>query len=222
MKDLKQKNIIVIVAIIILILFIGIFIIITQSNKPILYRYNIEDIDYMATNPGTKIYKVEYNTKPSGILTHVSVQLFLNDDGSCSDSSSYENETGYTSVQVESNCKYILDGDKVSIKIDSMKQIYVPSSSFRRLGYKEDTSYEYNISFDGEFSEKGKFLTIGNLPYKESGYLIFLEKGINYILVNPTDNKLYKLDGTPAFNSDSEYVSKNSLNLSNYKIIDGE
>jgi hypothetical protein len=101
-----------------------------------------------------------------------------------------------------------------------MKMIYIPSDMAEMYGYKEETTYENDIKIDGTLSDNGKYLTIGNLQYFHSSYLQYLNEGITQILIDPKTNREYKIDGTPAGNSDLEYVRENRINTSKYKIID--
>lgn len=187
------------------------------GNKEILYSYNIQNLDYNEVTP--KIYKIEYKGKVDNVDNQLSISLELKEDGTCNYYSTQENYQGTTTTTIKSNSSYSINENKLSVEIGSLMQIYEPSSEYIKMGYEAETTYENNINFVGELSEKGKFLTIGKLKYSNIEYLTYLEKGMERVLINPTTNDKYKINGEPAFNSYSEYINENKLDLSKYQII---
>lgn len=187
----------------------------------VLYKYNIDDINYNEDN--YKAYSIEYRGKVDDILTDFKNRFEFRDNGDCQYYGSYEDIWGHTALSVDSNCEYEIVNNKITIKIESLKQIYSPSNYAKNNGYyNQDISYEYDIVNEGELSETGKIMKMGKLDYHHVSYLHFLGLPADEILIDSKSGKQYLTDGTPAGNRSPEYIKNNSLNLSKCTIINSK
>lgn len=185
------------------------------DNKPILYRYNIEDYDY--TIQDVSIYKIEYTGKINGIEydNKVIINLYAYDN-SCFYSGSATNSSGGNYI-TSTSCTFTIDGDKVSIKSKN-QNLYEPSDELKKYGYKTQKNFE-DLDISGVLSEKGKYLTIEDNKYTNASYDTFIHNNILFFLIDPSNNDVYKLNGLPLF-AEEEYAKENKLDLSKYNIID--
>lgn len=227
-NNFSNGNILYIVLFIIAIIGIsnslGLFGSVSTENKmksTVLYKYNIDDINY--NEDKYKAYSIEYRGKVDDILTDIKNRFEFRDNGDCQYYGSYEDIWGHTALSVDSNCEYEIVNNKITIKIESLKQIYSPSNYAKNNGYyNQDISYEYDIVNEGELSETGKIMKMGKLDYHHVSYLHFLGLPADEILIDSKSGKQYLTDGTPAGNRSPEYIKNNSLNLSKCTIINSK
>lgn len=183
-----------------------------------LHRYNINEINYGEKE--YKAYSVSYNTTDGNTTTKVTSRFEFMKNGSCYYYGNYSNGYGSTSIQVDSNCRYTIKDDKISITIDSLKHIYNPSSTGLSLGYRAETSYEKDYAVEAEFTEKGKFMMMGELKYRHVAYLHYVGEDVETILIDPVTKIEYKDNGIPVNTTDPDYIRENSIDVSKYTIID--
>ena len=223
-KANKSKYIIIISVILAVIAIIILIVFLTsnsdgkeEKDKLILYRYNIQDFDYnLETN---LMYEIEYTGKTNdGEYDNKVILHLYRDDNSCYYNGSAKN--AYSGNYISSkSCTFNIEGNKVSIKA-KVQNLYVPFEELEKLGYKSKTTEE-DLEVSGVFSERHKYLTIGNLKYVNSSYEYLLSNNIMTILFDPKTKNAYTTDGLPAYNTEEEYVETHKIDLSKYKIIEG-
>lgn len=196
-------------------LFILFLILLTgcQSNKSILYKYKIDDVDYNKLT--TKIYEMNYGGSTYGVVIHAKITLTLNKDKTCL-------HTGYvvigedSSSVVSNSCTYEIEDKTITI--------------YDEIENKSDNTVDKNVLV-GRITENGKNIEMerksenyymnyygfnqnSQLLYYNKHFEQYLKDKVNEVLIDTTNNVDYDLNGKSILNKND------SIDLKDYQIID--
>lgn len=176
----------------------------SADNVKKLYKYNIEDLDYSIFK--TKFYEIHYHGGSGDSYFEGEGTYILNKDGTCF--TTQKRSIGlygadYTTLN-STECSYKINdnGFSVNMKVHSITHYN---------GFDDSKDEEINVN--GDFSDNYKYLQIGDLKFSSAHYNTYLEKNMEYVLIDPITTTDYTLDGISLGNSE------NSIDVSKYKII---
>ena len=176
----------------------------SDDNAKKLYKYNIEDLDYSIFK--TKFYEIHYHGGSGDSYFEGEGTYILKEDGTCF--TTQKRSLGlygadYT-VLNSTECFYEINDNRFSVnmKIHSITHYN---------GFDDSKDEEINVN--GDFSDNYKYLQIGDLKFSSEHYNTYLEKNMEYVLIDPITTTDYTLDGISLGNSE------NSIDVSKYKII---
>lgn len=172
-----------------------------DSEKSILYKYDIENMDYSMFK--TKFYEIHYTGNSYGSSVSGESYYTLNEDGTCSYTHTLKGSSSST-VQNSVECSYSIDGENFTVNMVVEKVVTdgsVPNS-------------RDSLNVTGEFSDNFKYLKIGKLQYSSMHYNTYLEEYMTEVLIDPETKRDYTLGGTSLGNSED------SIDVSKYKIVD--
>lgn len=160
------------------------------EKKGVLYKYNVEDFDFMQLE--TKSYNVNYTGKVNGIPIKARSMFILNKDGSCSQNGSSESDYDITTI-LSKSCSYTINDNVITIN-STVENAYFSKTPDVRPEKKEEV-----LNITGEFLDNGRTLQIGKLNYSSVDYEHCWKKYIQEILFDPTTKRIHKLDGSYLF-----------------------
>lgn len=176
----------------------------SDDNAKKLYKYNIEDLDYSIFK--TKFYEIHYHGGSGDSYFEGEGTYILKEDGTCF--TTQKRSIGlygadYTALN-STECFYEINDNRFSVnmKIHSITHYN---------GFDDSKDEEINVN--GDFSDNYKYLQIGDLKFSSEHYNTYLEKNMEYVLIDPITTTDYTLDGISLGNSE------NSIDVSKYKII---
>lgn len=173
-----------------------------NDEKPILYKINIKDINYL----NSAVLNYNYVENSNKIFFQISKD-------SISDCFYYDkfDIDGKTIHKTSNSCSYSINNDEIKIDLE-----------VKRIISNQPTVEEY-ITIEGSVFENGKMinLLIDNKEYKllEDTYVKLLKKNMDVVLVDPKSEEIFDLDGVSIWEH-GENLKKIELDLSEYHIID--